>query len=227
MFQSVQSDCLRQELDQFQVPMFVAERSRHRGRFRVRAINAAYERLSGVMQRDLQRTPLSEIVPRQLSDRVHAGVLRTSGLGQMLRRAKTPHRPEVTICPVPMTGRRQRIIGTVMQVTGREQIRAFEDVRHFSQDASYQLARIAQVMEAVQAGQLDLPALRGSAQILAGICRSVDHSLGEMRATAERQLRPAIPVVTDLVRPADARLRETARCLVDMGAANESLARVA
>lgn len=72
---------------------------------------------------------------------------------------------------------------------------AFEDVSYFATTSAMRLVQISEVLSAYETGEISRERLTGSAGMLAGMCRSVNETLDQLRKIAEKRLANA-PAVT-------------------------------
>ena len=70
MFRSNDIGVLRNQIDRFDLPIFVAQRSEMSGEFEFLALNLACERQTGVAMQDIVLKPLERIFPRAQAKRI-------------------------------------------------------------------------------------------------------------------------------------------------------------
>jgi len=198
MFQSTNPEELRDEIDVFQVPMFAADRHEPGGPFRLMCINKAHERLSG-MQHDAVtgRSPFDFLPPEQAKSVTdHYARCADTGKSQryqeVLDMAEGPIMWDTTLQPISMADGRKRVLGNAVFLKHvskphGEHI-AFEDVQYFSAQAAFQLSQVSAYLDAVECGDLAPSQIHGSIAAVAGICRSIDRALNDIRAVADTQI---------------------------------------
>lgn len=198
MFELDDADLLHEQLNIFQVPMFIAERRGPGEAFRLLAINEAHSRVSGLMMCHVAGRGPEDILPPDQAADVSAKYARCADSQQSLRYrevldlADGPMLWDTTIQPIPMDSDGQRILGNAVYLKrvhspGGTQL-AFEDVQFFSAQAAFQLGQVSTYIDALdrQAGLPD--DYRSRLGVVSGICRSIDSALADIRAVAERQL---------------------------------------
>ncbi|KNG95127.1 PAS domain-containing protein [Pseudaestuariivita atlantica] len=232
MFQATDLDELRVELDSFKIPVFVAERQTGQRQFHLIGLNEAHERESGMEFGACRGKRVSDLLPDKQAEEVNAHYAEAIARGGPIDYQEVLSKPggtltwQTTVCPVTMPGGAERILGHALCVRRLERdqadLVAFEDVRYFSTEASFQLSRIGALFDAMEAGQASDCDLRASARFLAGMCRAVDDTLQKVRTTAENRLAAAQQAdmsLLDLSQTGTPTLRETAQHLVDLAVA--------
>lgn len=201
MFRASDLDALKEEIENFQVPVFLAERSNATEEFRILALNRAHEKASGMLHDTSALMRISDFLPEDQArhvNRKYASAISSGGPLDYREELTLPdgHMTwDTTIRPVETDSGTERILGHAIAVktkrTDIADLLAFEDVRYFSAEAAFQLSRVTEMLDAVDNGHADLRDLRTSVGFLAGICRSVDSTLSEVRARATQRIEEA------------------------------------
>ena len=198
MFRTDDPSRLRQQLDRFTIPMFVAELSSNHTEFVVLAINKAHEDNSGLSMADVTNRPLSTILPVEEAANANSRYAKCLQGPDPLRYREQLQMPkgsmiwDTSLCRLELPDGRMRVIGTalVVQRIKRNDLDtlAFQDVNYFASTSSMRLTQISDVLAAVEDGQLTAEKLAGSAGMLAALCRSVSETLEELRSIAAKRL---------------------------------------
>ncbi len=230
MFQASDIDALKSEIDSFKVPVFVAERATPSEEFRILALNETHEAATGMRNTDHALLRISEILPPDQARHVNSRYAQAIQMSAPFQYREELTMPDglmtwdTTVRPVRMDSGAERVLGHAICVrtlrTDTADLLAFEDVRYFSAEAAFQLSKVTEMFEAMEAGRADLNDLRASVGFLAGICRSVDSTLSEVRARAEARINSAKTVegspLVALNADAPQSFRDTAKRLVEM-----------
>lgn len=198
MFDTLDPDALREEIDIFQVPMFAAERRRVDEPFRILGINRAHERISGFRNSELRGRSPDEILPPSQAKQVigHYTACVETGRSQRYREVLDMSEGSIlwdtTIQPITMQCGRQRVLGSAVYLRHISRPQgdqlAFEDVQYFSAQAAFQLSQVSTYLDAVENGELEPNHMHDSIAALAGICRSIDRALTDIRSVADAQI---------------------------------------
>ncbi|WP_099827588.1 PAS domain-containing protein [Oceaniglobus indicus] len=219
---------LRLALNDFDVPMFAAERRPGGVFFRLLAINVAHEAASGISHEHSVGKTIDELLPPDDAALVNGRYTMCADSG-----APLSYEEELT-----MDGRRQkwntalfpfitpkgnqRVVGTAVVVDmnrGLRQDRGFDDIRELAIQSSFQLSRVIAYLDAV-----NTPGMSGAARAgvdldsVLNLCRSTDSILNSIRAVIEAQatLRAAHAEARAAPATPDRTLRHTSRTLANM-----------
>ncbi len=200
MFRTQDIDKLRAQIDRFNVPMFVAELLPDGSGFQVLALNDAHEKQSGMMMEEVARKPLKSLLSKNEAAAVEGRYTRCITGEPQLRYREMLHMPRGAliwdttlhhILPSEMGGA-DRIVGNaiVVERVQRDQFDtlAFEDVRYFATMSSQKLCQIGSVLDAVEDGRIRPETLAKSVIFLAGLCRTIDATMQELRQIAQGRL---------------------------------------
>ena len=211
MFRSENVDFLRGQLNRFSIPMFIAQLDPNQNEFQILALNEHHERETGMAMTAASGKALSMLLPDDQARAVSARYHRCINQSAPLRYREELNLPrgrmiwDTTLHHFITRGRRHRVVGSAILVEritrDQRDTLAFEDIRYFSTTSSCQLAQIVRVLEAIEGGALDPSLLQGSAGMLAGLCRSIDSTMQDLRDIAERRLLAEAPVATPLLGP--------------------------
>lgn len=214
MFRSDDANLLRSQLDRFSIPMFMAQLDPGTDRFFMLALNEHHERETGMTTADVAGKPLDAVLPPDQADIVnqrYLGCIRQSAPLRYREQLKMPRGQmiwDTTLHHIIGRGGVHRVVGSAIVVhrISRDQrdTLAFEDVRYFSTTSSCQLQHIVQLLEAIESGALHQSALQGSAGVLAGLCRSIDKTMQDLRAIAQERLAVGSAPATHLLGPSNA-----------------------
>lgn len=198
MFESDDTAKLRRQLDRFAIPMFLAELTPYDGQFELKAINATHERHSGMCMEAVIHRPLNQLLLPDEASAVNGHYTRCIHADGPIRYRETLCLPcgktiwDTTLSRLTLPDGRERIIGSavIVQRVKRNDLDtlAFQDVEFFASTSSMRLTQISDLLDAVESGRISADQLAGSAGMLAGLCRSVDETLRELRSIAKDRL---------------------------------------
>ncbi|KAF0675442.1 PAS domain S-box protein [Profundibacterium mesophilum] len=201
MFDTLDPDALREEINIFQIPMFAAERRDGDTPFRILGINTAHERISGFKHQDLCGKNLEDILPPEQAKQVakHYTTCVRSRTSQRYREVLDMSEGSImwdtTIQPISMHDGRERVLGSAVYLRHISRPQgdqlAFEDVQYFSAQAAFQLSQVSTYLDAVDRGKIEPNRMHDSIAALAGICRSIDRALMDIRSVADAQIAKA------------------------------------
>ncbi len=208
MFKSDNTIRLRQQLDQFTIPMFIVELRPPDGEFGLLAINSCYEAQSGMTMADVIKRPVSAVLPANEARKANERYAKCIHQDAPLRYREKLHLPrgaliwDTSLSRIELPDCRERLVGSAVVV---ERVRrdnrdtlAFEDVSYFATTSSMRLEQIASVLAAVEQQIIPPERLVGSVGVLAGLCRSIDATMQELRSIAQERLgveKDALPLI--------------------------------
>lgn len=200
MFRSLDANRLRSQINRFDVPMFVAEMLPDAVSFRFLAINEAHERESGLRMPEVAGKPMTSVLSPRDAGRVQAHFSRCIKEAPQMRYRELlalPRGPmiwETTLHHIlPRdSGGADRIVGNSVAIERLERdpydTLAFEDIRYFAATSSYKLGQIANVLDAVEQGRIAPERIADSVALIAGLCRTIDVTMQELRIKAQDRL---------------------------------------
>ena len=209
MFRSNDIGVLRDQIDKFDLPIFVVQRSEASGEFEFLALNLACERQTGVAMQDIVLKPLAKIFPQAQAERIHSRYALCVEQAPPIRCRETLDLPcgltawETTLHHVLTHNGEHRVVGSATLFSGihhdARDVAAFEDVRYFSSLSGWKLEQIIQVLDAYDQGAIPKSQLSGSVQALSGLCRSVACSMQHLRSIADDRLKASAEIGIDMV----------------------------
>ena len=213
MFRSNDIGVLRNQIDRFDLPIFVAQRSEMSGEFEFLALNLACERQTGVAMQDIVLKPLEKIFPRAQAKRIQSRYALCVEQAPPLRYRETLDLPcgliawETTLHHVLTNNGEHRVVGSATQFSkvyrDALDIAAFQDVRYYSSFSGWKLDQIIQVLDAYDQGAIPNAQLSATMQALSGLCRSVASSMQHLRSTADDRLRTSAERTFDQIGDTD------------------------
>ncbi|OAN73613.1 hypothetical protein A8B82_19045 [Sulfitobacter sp. EhC04] len=198
MFTTANVRDLRRQIDRFNVPMFIIQRYRDTHTFEILALNRRYEVESGMSMDAIQGKPLTDLLPPK----------QAAAVGEKYEKCLTEKAPQryrevldlprgsmiwdTTLQYAEIAGQPDRIIGSAIVLERIEHDdhdeHAFQDMRYLAAASGCELGKVSALLEAVERGHFDSKRLAGSAGMLAGLCRTIDYKLNEIRAAAEKRI---------------------------------------
>lgn len=211
MFKTSDVDHLRSQLDRFTIPMFVAEPCVDGTDFVIIALNDAYETQTGMLMKDVSGCPLKDLLPKKDARDVRQRYTRCISDTPQLRYRELLHLPgggptiwDTTLHHIVLPSGADRIVGGAVLIERltrdeKDQL-AFEDLRYFAANSSCTLSKIASVFDAFEKGHIDADHFAHSATVLAGLCRTVESTLEELRSLADDRLGASLDGELHLIR---------------------------
>lgn len=198
MFRSDSTEKLREEIDRFDVAMFIAEPSGVTGEFEILALNDEHERQSGMVMADVLGRPITSLLPATQADAVRQKYNLCLRQSTPLRYREILTLPngkitwDTTLYHIVKRSGSHRIVGSGVVVhcvqRDKRDLLAFEDVRYFASSASRNLGQVAQVLDAFDEGILDAANFPDTVGFLSGLCRSIDSTMKDLLKIAEQRL---------------------------------------
>jgi hypothetical protein len=191
---------LRNILDEFDLPMFVAELrdDADHDEFVLLANNTLHEQITGLRLEDLTMRRPSELLPADQAREVnrHYGeCVDRRGLTQYSEILNLPEGPivwDTTLRFLDAGPTCKRIIGsaTCLQKLGHDmrETAAFEDVQWHAVDATYKISKLSALTEAILKHDVTPTQLINSAQAMDGLLRMITENLYDIRKVAEDRL---------------------------------------
>ncbi len=198
MFTTADVRDLRRQIDRFNVPMFIAQRYRDTDTFEILALNRRHEIESGMSMEGVMGKPLSDLLPPKQAAATAAKYEKCLTEKTPLRYREVLNLPsgsmiwDTTLQYAHIAGQPDRIIGSAIVLERIEHDDhdelAFQDMRYLAAASGCELGKVSALLEAVEQGHFNSERLAGSAGMLAGLCRTIDSKLNEIRTAAERRI---------------------------------------
>lgn len=207
MFTTFDHGDLRRMLDLFAVPMFAAERDGRDQPIRYIGVNSAHSRVSGLTHDCVRGRRPKEVMPgadgAMVEERLTSCLARDRIVThhETLQMAGRPTHWQTTLVPAYPDDSRERVVGTALPVG---QPVAFNDpgqVEFCAAQAQMQLGHLKDFFAQIESEQQLPDDTRASATIVAGLVRSIDHLLCDLRLATRasrphpREARPLLRVV--------------------------------
>lgn len=196
MFTSDDPARLREQLDRFTTPMFIAQLRPQDAQFEICALNAANERESGMLMAHVAGRPMNELLPppqaadvtaRYISCLQHESPVRYC---EQLQMPKGQMIWDTLLCRLDMPDGRARIVGTALVMKRVQQDDPgleLHEVSSYASAATLRLGQLADALTAMGCDAADAGPPKGSAAMLAVLCRSVNETLEQLRDTPPRR----------------------------------------
>ncbi|APE43038.1 hypothetical protein BOO69_06110 [Sulfitobacter alexandrii] len=198
MFKTGDAQRLKRQIDRFNVPMFIAQRYQDTGSFEVLALNARHESVTGLSTQAIRGKPITDLLNAKQAAAVSRKYEKCLTEKATQRYREVLDLPEgtmiwdTTLQYLPMPDGPDRIIGSAVVLERIERDDhdeiAFEDMRYLATTSVCELGKISALLEAVEQGIYAPDILSGSAGMLAGLCRTIDSRLDDIRSAAERRI---------------------------------------
>jgi PAS domain S-box-containing protein len=205
MFMTDDPTQLREELDRFATPMFVAQLRPQAAQFEICALNAANERESGMSMPHVAGRPLNELLPPPQAAEVNARYISCLQQDMPIRYRERLQMPkgrmiwDTVLCRLDMPDGRARIVGTalVIDYVDQDDVAApvAQDVLPCTTRAALKLSQLAHALTAIDQGKSSLGEHNGSAEMLAALCQTINQTLEEVNALALPQIEPVSEVI--------------------------------
>ncbi|QFT60380.1 hypothetical protein FIU94_16240 [Sulfitobacter sp. THAF37] len=198
MFTTTDAQRLKRQMNRFNVPMFIAQRYRDTDTFEILALNQRHEAESGMAMEAVINRPITDLLSAKQAEAVGKNYERclTEKATQQYREVLSLPRGsmiwDTTLQYMPMADGPDRIVGSAVMLErvehdDHDEI-AFEDMRFLAATSGCELGKVSALLEAVEQGLYSPDILAGSAGMLAGLCRTIDSRLNDIRTSAERRM---------------------------------------
>ena len=201
MFSTRSASQLATLFDNFNVPMFAAQRARPDAPFSFMCGNSAWCAVSGLRAADMQGAEPADFLPEEEATAVQArfaGCAATSEDQRYFQSLTLPNGElhwDILLQHAPMRSKADRVVATAMPVlqdTAADTSRlVFDDIRFFSALADLQLQNLVSMFDAAQKSDLFCANSSERVATLSGICRGVQRAVEDIQDTVRRADKPA------------------------------------
>lgn len=186
MFQNEDPDHLTATLDRYAVPMFIADRRPGKD-WRLQCVNAAHSRLTGMTTASVHGLSPHDLLDPHEADAVTSRYSSCINRDEVIHYGETLHiagratRWQTTLQPAVLPTGGDRVIGTALHFQPEVVAENGGDADYFAAIAQMQFQKVQVFLDSLE-NRADLPLdARQKAMMVAGLMRSLDHVLSDVR----------------------------------------------